>query len=148
MFFINYLLCSLVLFELAIVSGLECYVCKDQDGNHGKCLHTIQTCNATDDMCMTQIRWGTTPYWQAGAEKQYYISKMCATKQQCEKTMRKTIQYCTHVWYEDWRCSECCGGDRCNYFIISGSLTNTPRLFNIGTTSLICLSLWGFFYRA
>ncbi|KAF6198104.1 hypothetical protein GE061_007851, partial [Apolygus lucorum] len=58
-----------------------------------------------------------TPYWQAGAEKQFYISKKCATKKQtCEKTMRKTLPFCTHVWYEDWRCSECCGGDRCKLF--------------------------------
>ncbi|RZC35650.1 hypothetical protein BDFB_004453 [Asbolus verrucosus] len=25
---------------------------------------------------------------------------------------------CTHIWYQDWKCSECCKGDRCNYYII------------------------------
>lgn len=59
-----------------------------------------------------------TPYWQAGAQKQFYISKRCATKSQCDRTMKKYTASCTHVWYEDWKCAECCGGDKCNYFII------------------------------
>ncbi|KPJ01775.1 hypothetical protein RR46_06071 [Papilio xuthus] len=25
---------------------------------------------------------------------------------------------CTHIWYQDWVCSDCCQGDRCNYYII------------------------------
>ena len=28
------------------------------------------------------------------------------------------MRYCTHIWYEDWKCSECCQGDRCNYYVI------------------------------
>lgn len=28
------------------------------------------------------------------------------------------MPYCTHIWYDDWTCSECCLGDRCNYYVI------------------------------
>lgn len=115
------LLCSLVVTTLFSSScGLECYVCKEQDANDGKCLKTIKTCEQEHDRCLTEIRWGTTPYWQAGAQKQFYVSKRCATQSQCERTMKKFTTSCTHVWYEDWKCAECCGGDKCNYFIISG----------------------------
>ena len=43
--------------------GLECYVCKDQDGNTDKCLRTIRTCEHEHDRCLSIIRWSTTPYW-------------------------------------------------------------------------------------
>ena len=44
-------------------SGLECYVCHDQDGNHGKCLKTIRTCEPEEDRCLSIIRWSIQPYW-------------------------------------------------------------------------------------
>ncbi|ERL83873.1 hypothetical protein D910_01143 [Dendroctonus ponderosae] len=53
-----------------------------------------------------------------GALKQYYISKRCATKDKCERYRSSNMGSCTHIWYEDWKCSECCKGDRCNYYII------------------------------
>ncbi|XP_073984472.1 coiled [Rhodnius prolixus] len=112
-----------ILFFINSCSTLQCYVCEDQDSNNGKCLTTVDQCRPEYDMCQTEIKWGTMPYWQAGADKQFYISKRCATKQQCEKTMKKYMPRCTHVWYEDWKCSECCAGDKCNYFIMS-SATN------------------------
>jgi hypothetical protein len=34
------------------------------------------------------------------------------------KTRNRYMRYCTHIWYEDWKCSECCQGDRCNYYVI------------------------------
>merc|ERR1712241_1253470 len=58
-----------VLLFLPIALGLECYVCKDQDGNTDKCLRTIRTCEHEHDRCLSIIRWSTTPYWSQGAEK-------------------------------------------------------------------------------
>ncbi|GFG39598.1 hypothetical protein Cfor_03368, partial [Coptotermes formosanus] len=59
-----------------------------------------------------------TPYWSQGAQKQYYVSKRCSAKEACVKTRNRYMPYCTHIWYEDWKCSECCQGDRCNYYVI------------------------------
>lgn len=28
---------------------------------------------------------------------------------------------CTYIWYEDWKCSDCCQGDKCNYYVISAA---------------------------
>lgn len=61
---------------------------------------------------------GSTPYWDFGAPKQFYVSKSCATKKKCQAIRSKYMPYCTHIWYEDWSCSECCLGDRCNYYVI------------------------------
>ena len=43
------------------VSGnaLECYVCKNQEGNIEKCLNTIKTCEQGEDTCLTEIKWGS-----------------------------------------------------------------------------------------
>lgn len=57
------------------------------------------------------------PYWTPSADKQYFVSKQCATKELCERTWNETLPYCERIWYLDWRCSECCQGDRCNYFV-------------------------------
>ncbi|KAF7277931.1 hypothetical protein GWI33_009048 [Rhynchophorus ferrugineus] len=101
--------------------ALECYVCDNQEDNKGKCKTTIQTCSYGEDVCLTEISWGSTPYWYHGANKQYYISKRCSTKEKCAKYRSSNMASCTHIWYEDWKCSECCKGDRCNYYIISGA---------------------------
>lgn len=113
----------LMLFAVCIntCQALECYVCTNQTDNQEKCLNTIKTCEMGEDVCMTRIRWGSQPYFSQGALKQYYVSKECATQAVCEKTRSKYMPYCTHIWYEDWTCSECCRGDRCNYYVISGS---------------------------
>uniref|UniRef100_A0A1B6EG04 UPAR/Ly6 domain-containing protein n=1 Tax=Clastoptera arizonana TaxID=38151 RepID=A0A1B6EG04_9HEMI len=110
-----------VILNVYFGSCLECYVCSEQDENTEKCLKTIKTCQYGEDMCLTEIKWGTQPYWSQGAKKQYFISKRCATKKICEKTRSKYMPYCTHLWYQDWKCSECCAGDRCNYYVITGS---------------------------
>ncbi|XP_066261075.1 UPAR/Ly6 domain-containing protein cold [Euwallacea similis] len=115
--------CSLAIFLLSFLvnycTSLECYVCDNQEDNKGKCVTTILTCDPGEDVCLSEIKWGSTPYWQQGAFKQYYISKRCASKDKCEKYRSSNMASCTHIWYEDWKCSECCKGDRCNYYIIS-----------------------------
>lgn len=93
-------------------------MCDSQEDINGKCVKTIKTCKYDEDVCLTEIRWGSMPYWQQGALKQYYISKRCATRSACERYRSSNMNSCTHIWYQDWKCSECCRGDRCNYFVI------------------------------
>ncbi|CAH0555832.1 unnamed protein product [Brassicogethes aeneus] len=123
----KHLFTCLIIVSIAIniCQALECYVCENQEDNEGKCTRTIQTCQYGEDTCQTEISWGTTPYWQEGALKQHYISKRCSTKEKCEKHRRGLMDTCTHIWYQDWKCSECCRGDRCNYYIISGATVKT-----------------------
>ncbi|KMQ91227.1 low affinity cationic amino acid transporter 2-like protein [Lasius niger] len=105
-------------FALLVIScvsfghALECYVCTDQEGNRDKCLNTIKTCEQGQDSCLTEIKWGSTPYWSQGAKKQFYVSKKCATKKECERLQRSNMPDCTYIWYQDWKCSSCCQGDR------------------------------------
>lgn len=101
-----------------LASALECYVCSNQTDNAEKCLNTIKTCEQGEDVCLSEIRWGSQPYFSQGALKQFYVSKRCSTKALCAKTRSRYMPYCTHIWYEDWTCSECCQGDRCNYYVI------------------------------
>lgn len=110
-------------------TALECYVCSNQTENTEKCLNTIKTCEQGEDVCLTEIRWGSQPYFSQGALKQYYVSKRCSTKKLCSTIRRKYMPYCTHIWYEDWTCSECCQGDRCNYYVIVSSIKFLMNLF-------------------
>merc|ERR1711971_497535 len=132
---------SLVFFLLIpIALGLECYVCKDQDGNSDKCLRTIRTCEHEHDRCLSIIRWSTTPYWSQGAEKQYYVSKQCSTEAECEREIKGNMPLCHYIWYEDWKCAECYQGDRCNYYVTLGagkSMSNLPLLISL--VSISCL---------
>lgn len=116
------------IFSIFIALALECYVCDKQEKNTDKCTQTIATCNYGEDVCQSEISWGSTPYWQQGALKQYYISKKCSTKDQCAKYRSSNMATCTHIWYQDWKCSECCKGDRCNYYIIVSILCHTRML--------------------
>ena len=52
-----------------------------------------------------------------GAEKQYYVSKKCATENFCNSQIHGNMPLCHYLWYEDWKCAECCQGDRCNYYV-------------------------------
>ena len=52
-----------------------------------------------------------------GAEKQYYVSKRCSTEEECDKEIMANMPLCHYIWYEDWKCAECCQGDRCNYYV-------------------------------
>jgi len=106
---------------IAPVTCLECYVCTRQEGNVEKCLSTVKTCQAEEDICQTELRWGSTPYWNQVAEKQYYVTKRCAKAKECDARRQEFMSYCHRIWYEDWKCAECCQGDRCNYFIMMGA---------------------------
>lgn len=117
------------------VLGLECYVCENQEDNNEKCVKTIKTCEHNQDVCLTEIRWGSTPYWSQGAKKQYYVSKRCSNKTECALTRQHYMPLCTHIWYQDWVCSDCCQGDRCNYYVIVSN-------FKILWTKLMNLSLY------
>lgn len=99
------------------VLSLECYICTNQDENNSKCTSTIQLCEPHQDRCMTEVRWGSTPYWAPTGEKQFYISKWCSNQTVCDYTTRQQLKRCDRIWYNDWECSECCTGDRCNYYV-------------------------------
>lgn len=136
--------CIIGLCLINICLGLECYVCDKQKGNDEKCMKTIKVCEPGDDMCLTDFRWGSTPYWELGAPKQYYVSKRCATKNECERERKDRMPYCNYVWYLDWKCSDCCSGDRCNYFVIlSGSLAKASAMvLSISLLSVFAVGRW------
>ena len=102
-------------------SALECYVCSNQEQNTGKCGTSIHACDYGEDACMTEIRWGSTPYWSQGSDKQYYVTKSCSNATECERKRKASLHRCHRIWYEDWECFECCKGDRCNYYVTLGS---------------------------
>ncbi|XP_046737271.1 uncharacterized protein LOC124406013 [Diprion similis] len=124
------------LLALSQSNALDCYVCQNQEGNIEKCLNTIKTCEQDQDVCFSEIKWGSTPYWSQGAKKQYYISKRCSTKKECERTRRNNMKDCTHIWYQDWKCSECCQGDRCNYYIISDATKTNMHISILALTAV------------
>jgi len=123
------------------VSSLECYVCKDQDNNKDKCIETVKTCELTDDRCLTEVRWGSTPYWAPTGEKQFYLSKRCASKRICEQSIRNLGKRCDRIWYNDWECVECCNGDRCNYYITLASNHLNPQIITIIVSILMAFLL-------
>ncbi|GAB6019035.1 hypothetical protein CHUAL_000663 [Chamberlinius hualienensis] len=140
----------LVAIGISYVNSLECYVCDRQEDNEGKCIKTVQQCNVTgttdgeQPACLSHVKWGSMPYWTQGAPKQYFISKECSTKTQCERIRRETTPKCDRIGYNDWECSECCQGDRCNYFItLSGSSIRSSWLIIFGCFGLI-FTLWTF----
>lgn len=106
---------------------LECYVCNNQDSNYDKCIKTIKTCDIAQDRCMTEIRWGSTPYWDFTGKKQFYITKQCSTERDCKDAIHGVSQRCDRIWYNDWECVECCHGDRCNYFVTLGGSSIKPQ---------------------
>lgn len=133
---------SLLSLIINTVSGLQCYVCDNQDGNEDKCLITVKTCKYEEDRCLSTIRWSTTPYWTQGAEKQYYISKRCARLDECTRIIKESMTLCHYIWYEDWKCAECCQGDRCNYYVTLGSSTVKSSL------GLLAVSIFALLYRS
>jgi len=135
---IAYVLAALQ-FCLQSVFSLECYVCTDQDGNVDKCLRTIKTCEYEETRCLSTIRWSTTPYWTEGAEYQYYVSKRCATEETCMREIEKSMPICHYIWYEDWKCAECCLGDRCNYYVTLGASTSGGSMVLLAATLAVTL---------
>lgn len=125
-----------------LCSTLECYVCHNQDGNFDKCVKTVQTCNHYEDYCLSEVKWGSLPFWQQGADKMYYISKTCATKQMCEQTMREKMPLCDRIWYNDWECAECCQGDRCNFYITLGASSVRVQLAVLVSSVLVAVFVW------
>ncbi|CAH2011953.1 unnamed protein product [Acanthoscelides obtectus] len=138
------LLIALIVFTLLNFStALECYVCDNQENNEGKCVTTIETCKYGEDVCLSEISWGSTPYWQQGALKQYYISKRCSTSEKCAKYRSYNMATCTHIWYQDWKCSECCRGDRCNYYIIVSIYSSITILLHLYCSFFKLYSYYG-----
>lgn len=122
------------------VYSYECYVCKDQDNNSEKCVKTVRACDIAENACMTIVRWGSSPYYDQKGNKQYYVSKQCATTLLCETMKTNMSRRCDRIWFNDWECAECCTGDRCNYFItLSGSSLQPVVLFTAVTVSVTLL---------
>lgn len=44
-------------------NALECYVCDNQEDNKHKCLQSIKTCEQDEDVCMTEVKWGSMYYY-------------------------------------------------------------------------------------
>lgn len=128
------------------VSGVvsqKCYACKEQDENTGKCTTTVSNCDYGEDYCLSEIKWGSTPFWEIGAPMQYYISKRCATKEECIETINAYMPNCLRIWWKDWTCAECCKGDRCNYYITLGASALTSSvILTVLAGTLALLVTW------
>ncbi|XP_037075997.1 uncharacterized protein LOC119097070 [Pollicipes pollicipes] len=112
---------SVLVFFIQTAAAHECYVCVGQAGNGGKCTETVALCEYEEKSCMTTVSWGSTPGWRLGVPMMHFVSKQCATDVQCERMRMHNMPFCTRISYEDWRCTSCCKGDRCNYYIIDGA---------------------------
>ncbi|XP_074597994.1 coiled [Brevipalpus obovatus] len=123
------------------VSPLECYVCIKQENNKDKCVETVKNCEIGQDRCMTEVRWGSTPYWAPSGLKQYYINKTCASREMCEQREHQLVSRCDRIWYNDWECVECCTGDRCNYYVTLAGSTPQPGLPTIILATAVALAL-------
>lgn len=127
------LLITALLAFVNLSSQLECYVCQNQDDNKNKCAETVKICDLEQDQCLTEVRWGSTPNWSLTSRKQYFISKRCATKRECQEPDKHNK--CDRIWYNDWNCTTCCGGDKCNYYVtLAGNAIKPfkPTLILIG----------------
>lgn len=115
---------------------LECYVCKNQEDNQNKCIQTVKTCDLDQDQCLSEVRWGSRPYWALTGQKQHYISKRCATKAECQEAIADKFHKCDRIWYNDWNCTACCSGDKCNSWVTLAAHSNHPSM-TVLTASLI-----------
>ncbi|KAH3821958.1 uncharacterized protein LOC127831851 [Dreissena polymorpha] len=106
---------------ISLGSALECYVCNDQPNNQDKCVKTTIQCKKNHDTCRTYIHWRQPPYWTPRSERIFSIDKSCTTRQECENEQRVLGLRCFRDWYRDWMCTECCQGDRCNYYVTLGA---------------------------
>jgi len=121
---------------------LECYVCQNQEDNKSKCTETVKICELEQEQCLTEVRWGSIPYWALTSQKQHFISKRCASRRECQEAIADKNHKCDRIWYNDWNCTDCCSGDKCNYYVtLAGhSLTQSylvPLLGNILAYSLL-----------
>ncbi|XP_060582032.1 uncharacterized protein LOC132738543 [Ruditapes philippinarum] len=114
---------SLALFLglISLGSALECYVCREQPDNRDKCIKTTIQCREHQDTCRTFIHWRQPKYWTPRSERIYSIDKSCAVRSSCEQEQKTLGLECMRNWYRDWKCTECCQGDRCNYYVTLGA---------------------------
>ncbi|XP_018014010.1 uncharacterized protein LOC108671037 [Hyalella azteca] len=138
---LHFLGCVLLILLIAECGAHECYVCHEQDSNRGKCTETVEPCDFEQDHCLSEIKWGSTPFWEVGAPMQYYISKKCATRQDCTDTISGYLPYCDYINWKDWKCAECCKGDRCNFFVTLGASSLQTTSFGC-TIAVLVVLLW------
>lgn len=107
---------------------LECYVCQNQEDNKNKCAETVKICDLLQEQCLTEVKWGTRPYWALNSQKQHFISKRCATKQECTEATADKYHKCDRIQYNDWNCTTCCSGDKCNYYVTLSGYSIQPNI--------------------
>lgn len=133
--------CSLILlYKVQQSYQLECYVCQNQEDNKNKCAETVKICDLMQEQCLTEVRWGTRPNWALNSQKQHFISKRCATKQECSEAITDKYHKCDRIQYNDWNCTTCCSGDKCNYYVtLSGHSTQPIALVSILANLMVAL---------
>ena len=67
-------------------------------------------------------------YWTPRSERIYSIDKSCDVRENCEQEQKLLGLSCMRDWYRDWRCTECCQGDRCNYYVTVSKITISSEL--------------------
>jgi len=60
-------------------------------------------------------------YWTPRSERIFSIDKSCTTRLECENEQLALGLQCMRDWYRDWKCTECCQGDRCNFYVTVGT---------------------------
>lgn len=122
-------------------SQLECYVCQNQEDNKSKCAETVKICDLLQEQCLTEVRWGSKPHWAIAGQKQYFISKRCATRSECQEATADKNHKCDRIWYNDWNCTNCCSGDKCNYYVTLAGHSTAPMnlILMIGLSMLTAM---------
>lgn len=120
---------------------LECYACQNQEDNKSKCAETVKICEPSQEQCLTEVRWGSTPYWGLTGQKQHFVSKRCATKKECQDAIEDKNHKCDRIWYNDWNCTTCCGGDKCNYYVTLAGYSTKPQYSIISIGCIFALIL-------
>lgn len=134
-------LCAVLLLLTTIQQScqLECYVCRDQEDNKNKCVQTVKTCNLEQDQCLSEVRWGSPPSWSLAEQKHYFISKRCATKAECQTAIADPSHKCDRISYNDWNCTSCCGGDKCNHYVTLAGHSQRPNWLTLALSSGLSL---------
>jgi len=111
----------LLLGLISVGSALECYVCDKQPDNRDKCIKTTIQCRQHQDTCKSFIHWRQPSYWTPRSERIFSIDKACDTRANCEQESKLLGLSCMRDHYRDWKCTECCQGDRCNFYVTLGA---------------------------
>ncbi|TGZ69645.1 hypothetical protein CRM22_003621 [Opisthorchis felineus] len=120
--------------------GMECYVCRNQEGNRDKCIRTTMQCLEDQLSCITNITYRIPPYWSPLGDRSHFIWKACITTDECERLKEYSGQFCQREWYMDWQCVECCQGELCNYYVTLSGLSLSPA--KLVLTLVVVFSLW------